>query len=188
MRFFVIVALLLSTNLSLAGLTLDADTSRLNFTSIKNNSVAELHRFTRLSGEVSNEGKLVVQVSLDSVDTRIEIRDRRMRESFFETAKFPLAVFKADVEIASLANMAEGEIQQREIQGTLELHGQSAPLTLLVRVVKATNGALVVSTLEPAFINVGDYGLVEGVNKLRKLAGLQSIVHAVPVSFSAVFR
>ena len=54
--------------------TLDADASSLNVVSIKNNSIAEVHRFPDLSGAIGADGEATLSVGLDSVQTGIGIR------------------------------------------------------------------------------------------------------------------
>jgi hypothetical protein len=41
--------------------------------------------------------------------------------------------------------------------------------------------------LQPLIINAGGFALVEGVERLREVAGLHSISTAVPVTASLVF-
>lgn len=41
-----------------------------------------------------------------------------------------------------------------------------------------------VTSAQPVIINATDYGLTDGINKLRDLAGLPSISYAVPVTFT----
>ncbi len=188
MKKVILALALMCSQLGLAELRLDPATSRLNFTSIKNGLVAELHRFTELKGSVSDSGDLLIEVVLNSVDTRVEIRDKRMRETLFETEQFPLAVYRAKIDMAKLADMAPGEVQQSEVKGKLALHGKEGNLDFLVRVIKSNSGALLVSTVEPAFINAEQYDLGVGVLKLRQMVGLKSIARVVPVTFSTVFR
>ncbi len=188
MKRLFLIPVLLCSQLVFAGLTLDPASSRLNFTSIKNNMVAEIHKFTTLSGSVSDEGELVIEVDLESVDTRIGIRDKRMKEFLFETEKFPLATYKAKVDMSQLKDMQAGEVQQQTVKGTIDLHGNEGSLEFLVRVVKNNSGALLVSTVEPAFISTEKFDMKEGVEKLQSLAGLKAIARAVPITFSVVFQ
>ena len=183
-----LLPLLLTSSAALADLTLDNSVSQLNFGSIKNESVAELHRFTELSGSVDESGKAEIAIDLSSVDTRIDIRDKRMKEHLFDVANFPKAIYTAQVDIDAVESMAIGEIQQRRLKGELDLHGKKAPLELLVRIVKGAGDALTVYTVEPAFISIADFDLGAGVDKLQELAGLKSITRAVPLTFSVVFR
>lgn len=183
-----LLPLLMISQLSFADLVLDNSVSQLNFGSIKNGSVAELHRFTTLTGKVGKEGKALIEVALDSVDTRIDIRDQRMKEHLFDVGQFPKAVFSADIDIDNIQKMVVGEVQQRRLKGKLDFHGKQAELDVLVRVVKTTGGAFTVYTVEPTFIRAEDFDLGAGIDKLVELAGLKAIAQAVPVTFSVVFR
>jgi polyisoprenoid-binding protein YceI len=174
--------------LGYAELQMDPTISRLNFTSIKNGLFAELHHFTTLSGSVSDDGELLVEVVLGSVDTRVDVRDTRMRETLFETEKFPLAKYRAKIDTSVFDDMSDGEVQLQQIKGKLELHGKEGNLDFLVRIIKSNSGALLVSTVEPAFINAEQYDLGVGILKLRQMAGLSSIARTIPVTFSTVFR
>lgn len=183
-----LIPLVLGAQLACAGMVLDPASSLLNFTSIKNNLVAEIHQFTVLDGTLGDKGELTVNVNLDSVNTRVDVRDERMRETLFETGKFPLATYKATIDLSNLENMQAGEVQQQRVKGTIDLHGKQGTLEFLVRIVKSNSGALLVSTVEPAFINADQFDLKVGILKLRSMVGLKSIARAVPVTFSVVFQ
>ena len=56
-------------------------------------------------------------------------------------------------------------------------------MTFDVLVTKVTENELLVVSSHPVILSVDDYKLAQGVEKLRELAGLPNISHAVPVSF-----
>ena len=76
------------TSLFEGGWTLQPS-SRLNFQSVKKLTVVESSSFATLVGEIDSNGVATVRVLLDSVDTKIDLRNVRMRFLFFETFKFP---------------------------------------------------------------------------------------------------
>lgn len=166
---------------------LDGDASTLNFISIKNNSVAETHSFGSLLGYIGNDGSVQLSVTLDSVDTLIEIRDERMRELLFETATFPTASVTATVDPALIAAAADGGTVTTEIELTLSLHGVERKLLAPVLVIGQGEGQLQVFTPRPVVINAMDFKLGAGIEALQKVAGLQSISPAVPVTVHLVF-
>lgn len=92
------------------------DASQLNFGSIRNGSIAELHRFAGLSGTVTDAGKATIKVNLVS------------------------------------------------------------------------GGSFGAYSIEPSYLNAEDFGLLAGIDKLREIAGLESIAKAIPITFSVVFR
>ena len=55
-------------------------------------------------------------------------------------------------------------------------------------VVAMADGGLLVSSRLPVIVNASDFALIEGIERLRAVAGLPSISPAVPVSFTLRFR
>ena len=80
--------------------SLDNEKSVLSFVSTKAIDIAEVHRFTNLAGRISDKGKAVVTVALDSVHTGIEVRDERMRELFFDTGTYANATMRTTIEMS----------------------------------------------------------------------------------------
>jgi polyisoprenoid-binding protein YceI len=180
---FSVGMLLAATTVSAANWQLDNDQSQLNFVSIKKGNVAEVHHFERLTGNLSENGTFTLDIDLESVNTNIEIRDQRMREFLFDVVDFPAASLTAQVEPALVAELASGMTRTATIDAELSLHGQKQSLTIDVLVTKLSDNTLMLVSAKPLVLNVSDFDLVQGVEKLRELAGLPSISHAVPVSF-----
>jgi polyisoprenoid-binding protein YceI len=166
---------------------LDGTRSAVNFISIKNNGVAEVHSFATLLGYVGGDGKVQLTISLDSVKTLIDIRDQRMRELLFETVTFPAATIIAAIDPAILTAVAEGGTVLTELPVTLSLHGKERSLTVPMAVVGEGGGRMQVYSLRPVIVNAADFGLDAGVAALQKVAGLQALSTAVPVTFNLVF-
>jgi len=162
---------------------LDDAQSKLTFVSIKKENVAEVHAFNQLSGSLNATGDFVLNIDLNSVDTSIDIRNDRMKEFLFDVANYPVAKITAKIDAEAVNAMSVGQQVLDSVTGTLELHGQQQELVFDVIISKLANDKLFVVSSKPVLLNVSDYLLVEGVEKLRELAGLPSISHAVPVSF-----
>lgn len=169
------------------GWSLDNDASRLSFVTIKAGDVGEVHRFRSLSGSVGEDGAVSVQIDLSSVDTLIPIRDERMQEFLFNTARFPTATFTTNIDAADYAGLGVGEVAQTKLPGVLNLVGSTLELNLNVLVARLSPDRMLVTTREPALVNAASVGLVNGVEKLREIAGLPSISKAVPVSVILMF-
>ena len=84
-KLVLLVLFLIAPIMVQAGWNLDESNSSIEFISIKNNQISESHNFQKISGSITSEGLVNVTVDLDSVDTKIPIRDERMRNLFFET-------------------------------------------------------------------------------------------------------
>jgi polyisoprenoid-binding protein YceI len=170
-----------------AGWTLDPDRSHLAFISIKAKDVAEVHTFKEMSGVVGDDGKVAVSMMLDSVETLIPIRNERMREILFDTANYKEAVLDATVDPSLMSSMEVGDIVTITAEGKLSLHGQVQQMTLEFQAAKVAQGTVVVAAAKPLVIDASKFGLSEGVEKLREIAGLDSISNAVPVTFVMTF-
>jgi len=165
---------------------LDEADSSIYFVSIKNNSIVERHRFTEISGGITAAGEVAISIRLDSVDTKIPIRDERMRRLLFETESFPIAVFSAQINSSDLQADAKS-VRTREVQGTLDLHGQQVELKSELAIFKNTQ-SIQVFTNYPIFLNLEAFDLSGGVSALRDIAGLNAISTAIPVILNLHFQ
>jgi len=171
-----------------AGWTLDGADSQLSFVSVKSGNLGETHYFEELSGSVDETGMARIEIDLASVETRIDIRNDRMREFLFETDRFPRAVFTAEIDLAAYEALAVGERAESEIDGTLSLHGFEIPVEAPIIVTRIAEDRVDVTTAEPALIYAEDFGLVAGIEKLAEIAQLDWIIPTVPVNASFVFQ
>jgi len=164
------------------------DESSLHYISIKDLNKGELNTFKELSGSVSDSGAVSLSVNLRSVDTKIPIRDERMQNELFEVEQFATATISGNVDLAPIAQLAVGETYTDTLELTLSLHGVSKEVSSAVRITRLSAGRVLVSSLEPVIINADEYGLAQGIEKLRNLASLPTISWVVPVTYSLVFQ
>jgi len=178
---------LAASGLTQADWQLENDKSQLSFVSIKKGSVAEAHHFKTLSGKVSDQGALSIDIDLASAETMIPIRNERLTKFVFETLNYPSAVLTADLS-NQLSNIDEEGIHIiKGIEAELDFHGQKKALKIDALVTRLENGDLTVSSLQPVIINSKDFKVTKGIKKLQELAKLPSIATAVPVSFTLTF-
>lgn len=169
--------------LAIADKNLNNELSSVSFVSIKKGSAAEAHTFKTMTGTLSDKGELNLTIDLGSVDTKIPIRDERMKMELFETAKYPQLTLSATVD----GNIAEGEIKPLEAEATLELHGVKQPIKVKALVTNNA-GKIMAFSQSPVIISAATFGLEAGVKKLQEIAQLPSIATAVPVNFVLVFE
>lgn len=166
----------------------DGGKSAVSFVSTKAINVAEVHKFTDMSGGIESNGQVNVAIGLSSVDTSIELRDDRMRDMLFETGTYGTASISAQVDGEKLDSMQPGTSVEMTVEGVLSLHGESRPLVIEAVVARVGDHALLVTSKKPVIINAPEFKLGEGVEALREIAGLPSISLAVPVSFVLAFN
>ncbi len=188
---FASMTLLLALTLPTAALAhwqLDSQHALINFISIKNNQIAEIHQFDSLQGHIDSDGKAVVVISLASVNTGIDIRNQRMQEHLFSTADFPQATISTQLDAEWLNGLQQGRAYASELDFTVDLHGQQQTVKAFVGLIIDSNGNMHVETIKPTVIDATQFGLINGIIKLQELAGLSSIATAVPVTFALVFK
>ncbi len=183
---FALTSLILSSN-ALAEWELINDESTVNYVSIKNSKVGEINSFKSLNGSIENNGNILVEIDLGSVETNIPIRNERMKTLLFEVASFSKAKISAALDVKSLTEMNIGDTYNDSISFSLSLHGVSKEIITDLRVVKLTKNRILAVSLKPIIVNADEYKLSGGVEKLREVANLPSISSAIPVTFSLVF-
>jgi len=166
---------------------LDNEASSLNFISIKKDKIAEVHSFKQMSGTIKADGVAIISIDLTSVETNIDIRNERMNSLLLETVKFPTASVSVVLDAPQLKALETGSSIVLPVELTLDLHGNSKPISAQVRVTGLEKGALLVSTQTPILLNAVDFGLTDGIAKLMEVAKLPSISTAVPVTFNLIF-
>lgn len=179
----------LSACLLLAALPAMADwqlttPSEVSFVTFKNTHLAEHHRFNRLSGQVNAQGEASINIDLASIDSRIPVRDERMQNLLFNVSEFANARISATLPQSILSSQ---QPTQFELQGHLELHGESEAFKVPVLVTPSLNGQVVVSSLAPVMIHADGFALTAGIRQLRDIAKLDSIAEVVPVHFTLNF-
>ncbi len=172
---------------ALSDWTMDPERSHLAFMSIKAKDVGEVHSFTEMTGTIADDGSVSVSMMLDSVETLIPIRNERMREFLFVTTDYKDATLTAKVDPALITAMKPGDIAQITAEGNLSMHGATQPMTLNMQAAKVADGTVMVASTKPLVIDAAKFGMSDGVEKLREIAGLDSISNAVPVTFAMTF-
>lgn len=171
------------------GWLLDSDSSSLTFQSIKekNGPKQETSSFASLSGSVDEAGQALVTVQLESVDTKIDLRNVRMRFLFFETFKFPEATVTSLVSAETMALLYEKRRITLPIEFDLNLHGVTQSLEVNIILTLFADDQLSIATVEPVKILASVFGLEEGIKKLQDAAKV-TIVPSGAVSFDLVFK
>ncbi|WP_417689457.1 YceI family protein [Pseudidiomarina sp.] len=179
-------ALVLSTGAHADDWTLDSERSTLHFVSVKNDNVAEIHRFTELTGEM-NDGELKVTIPVASLDTAIPIRNERMLEHLFNADEYATVTATASIpkEIYNLET-ATGTLPV-VVPMKVFIAGEAVEVDAALQVTKLDADHVVATTSQPVLISAKEFGLVKGINKLQEIAGLQAIDHVIPVTFTVQF-
>ncbi|SDX33345.1 OmpA family protein [Litoreibacter albidus] len=170
-----------------AGWTLDAESSRIGFQSIKNQTKVEQSSFATLSGAIDPNGSAEIRIALDSVDTKVDLRNVRMRFLFFESFKYPEAIVKARLSPRLIEELRAEQRKIVTLPVTLDLHGITQSLEAVLAVTLLDEARVSVATYEPIGIDLAAFDLLGGLQKLEEAAGV-TIVPTTSVNFDIVFN
>lgn len=168
------------------GWTLRSDSSTLSFQSVKNETKVETSNFAKFSGSIDETGEAKVVVEVDSVNTKVDLRNVRMRFLFFETYQFPQAVVTLKLDQAQLSDLADVRRKTLTLPFSLTLHGVTNELSAEVAVVLISPDLVAVSSVSPISVAVADFNLSDGLQKLEDAAKV-TLIPSGAVTFDFLF-
>lgn len=169
------------------GWELQPEMSNLSFQSVKKQTVVESSSFATFEGTISQTGEAELSVLLDSVDTKVDLRNVRMRFLFFETFNYPKATITTQIDAAMLNDLAEVRRKTIPVTYTMDLHGVKKAFDADVAVTLLTDDLVSIASKTPISVSVADFDLTEGLNKLQEAANVD-IIPSATVSFDFVFK
>ena len=182
-NLLLLVICLMTSAHVLAGWVIDPDGSYVGFASVKNDLIAENHSFTNVTGTIEDSGNAKIVIALASVETLIPIRNERMQAILFEVAQYPEVTVTANLNLDGFTSLGLGESDTDTILLDVNLHGTNLSKNVLVKVIRSSDTSYEITSLGPIVIHASQFALSDGLESLRRLAGLQSIDLMVPVTF-----
>ncbi len=169
------------------GWQLDNSSSSLKFQSIKKGTTIETSSFANFEGSLDPQGAATIVIELNSVDTKVDLRNVRMRFLFFETYKYPTATVTARVTEEVMQVLQKKRRLQMPIEFELDLHGVKKTLTVETVLTMFAIDQISIASLSPVNIAVDQFNLSEGIQKLQEAADV-TIVPSGAVSFDLTFK
>lgn len=169
------------------GWDLQPGASNIRFQSVKNQVKVESSSFATFSGSIEPDGNAQLKILLDSVDTKIDLRNVRMRFLFFETFKFAEATISLKVTPDLIENLASLRRKSVILPFELNLHGITKTLQTEVALTLLTDDLVSVASATPLSISIADFGLSENIKKLEEAAGGINILPSATVTFDFIF-
>ena len=166
--------------------TLSGEESRLSYGSIKKNVIGEVNRFTGLTGVVSAEGGVKVDIDLLSVDTAVDIRNERMIKYVF--ADGPTATLTAEIDMDALNALAPGDTTILDVEGQLAFGPTSLDVYTEMFVARLGEDRVVVTTDEMIMLDADEIDINPAIDKLMEIADLPGITRVAPVTLRLVFN
>jgi len=165
--------------------TLNNDSSRISFGSVKKDVVGESHSFQSINGSVSKKGEISIEIDLASIETNIDIRNERMLEHVFKG--IATATLTAELDMEEVDGLAVGDSTITEIEGVLSFLGVEVEVEAEMFVVRIAENRVLATTNDMVYVSTEDLGIDAGVDKLMELAKLPGITRTTPITARLVF-
>lgn len=183
----IFVASSLFSTAALADWTLDAGNSNISYGTVKNDMIGESNTFKTISGYLNNNGQINIDIDLASIDTLIEIRDGRMRDIVFKVSENTTAKLRGDINLKDHDNQEIGTSRVIETTFSLEFVGQKIDHDVKLLVTRLAENKVMVTPHGVMFIDADDYDLLDAIEILRNLAGLDTIASVISMGFYLTF-
>ena len=185
--------MLVTQSVFAAAWQLDGSTSTLNFSSSKTTSnsstpIVEENKFDQVTGTIDEKGNATITVDLNSVDTRVPLRDTRLKEQVFDTKTYPTATFTTKLDMNEIAKYEDKQVHTIPLEGTLNLHGTQHTIKTQVAMQELDAKTIQVKNTAPVVVDTSQFNMQDGVSALQALMALQSINSEIPVTFTYVFK
>ena len=183
----IFIASSLFSSAAYADWILDAENSNISYGTVKNDMRGENNTFKTISGHLNNDGQIDIEIDLSSIDTLIEIRDGRMRDIVFKVSENATAKLSGQMDLKAYDNQEIGTSRIIETTVSLELVGQKLEHDVKLLVTRLAKNKVMVTPHGVMFIDADDYDLVDAIEILRNLAGLDSIASVISMGFYLTF-
>ena len=183
----IFIASSLFSSAAYADWILDTENSNISYGTVKNDMIGENNTFKTISGHLNNDGQIDIEIDLSSIDTLIEIRDGRMRDIVFKVSENATAKLSGQMDLKAYDNQEIGTSRIIETTVSLELVGQKLEHDVKLLVTRLAKNKVMVTPHGVMFIDADDYDLVDAIEILRNLAGLDSIASVISMGFYLTF-
>ncbi|TFH90141.1 YceI family protein [Vibrio ouci] len=178
------LALLSSASFSADNYTIDSNYSSVSFATIKKQYIVEPATINTLSGTLDSSGEFNVSIDLNGIDTGVEIRNTRLNEIFFESAKHPPVTVTGKVDWSSLG---EGS-HKMKVPTEVTLFGNTKSIEFSVVILNAGDTVMVSSSV-PVIIGAADFGIPsKNLTELAATVGDIGISDRVPLTLNLTFK
>lgn len=166
--------------------TLDGSASKISYGSIKFNELGEVNTFGDISGSVSEDGAVTLDIGLASVNTGVDIRNERMIEHVFRNVATATVTGALDME--TMNAMGVGDVGSVVFEANLSFVGVDLPIDADLTVARLSEDKVLVTTTDMILLHTADIEADTGIDKLKELASLDSITRVAPVTMTLIFN
>ena len=162
--------------------------SLLQYLSVKKRHVIEHNHFSQFHVRLHDDNTATMKIDLFSVSSGISVRDERIRNYLFDTDTFAMAEAEVAFDKTCINLLKPGRTVLCPLTTTLKLHGVERAFESSARIAWVGINTLQVKSQQPVLIKASDYAMLEGIQALKKLAGVDDITETVMVEYLLTFN
>lgn len=163
---------------------ISSEFSRIEFISIKQANFIELYQFNHFQGRLNKEGDLELTIDLNSVNTGSPIRNRYIRQYFFQTNRYKVINATILFDQNMLDSIENNQSRSILTQVKIDLHNVEKNLPIELIIIKENDEEIIIQTENPFIIDLRDFNYIEALMHFKKHFSLQAINAVVPVIVS----
>ncbi|MEC7308075.1 YceI family protein [Vibrio crassostreae] len=183
-KLSIALALFSSASFSSDNYILDSNLSSVGFATIKGQFIVEPATINSISGMLDSNGQFNLSINLKGIETGIPIRNTRLNEIFFESARHSPAKVAGKVDLPLLK---EGS-HKIDVPAEITLFGKTKLIKFPV-VILNTDDTVMVSSSAPVVIAASDFGIPSSnLTALAATVGGINISDRVPLTLNLTFK
>jgi len=167
--------------------SLSPQESKISYGSIKNDTIGEINHFKTISGSINTDGQVSINIDLTSIETNIDIRNKRILKHVFDAAR-PTAKLTANIDITKIKSLPIGATALIDTTGTLSILNNDIKIETSFFVARLNKDRFVAMSDEMIMLKTADLGVDAGIDILQQLAKLNNITRIAPVNLRLVFE
>ncbi|PAJ74210.1 hypothetical protein CJF42_11510 [Pseudoalteromonas sp. NBT06-2] len=163
---------------------LATELSSISFATIKNQFIVEPASINMLSGSLDKTGQFNLFINMKGIETGIPIRNTRLNDIFFESAKHAAVTINGKIDWSKLDNGSH----KITVPAKVSLFGTTKSINFPVVILK-TEEVVMVSSSSPVIIGAADFGIPsENLTTLAATVGGIKISDRVPLTLTLTFK
>lgn len=161
---------------------------QIQLVQLKNGTAEVPASFDTPKGAFKADGTGTFEIDLSSWGSELELRDTRVRETFFHASEHATATFTVSSAQDFNTGIAVGESSTGSLKGELSLYAGKTDLEIPVVLTHKEEGTFSLASAQTFQVSIESLGLNENLQALMVECAHESIGDAVDVSFDLTLK
>lgn len=166
---------------------LSVSKSSIAIGSVTNGGTATTDHLSLLSGNVADDGTVIVEVDGQSAQSLIDVGNPDLVRYAFEFAR-PTAVLRTRIDRAKVEGLQPDEVISMPVSGVVILSGMPKAVNTRLRIKKQTADRVQVTSNDRATVDLDELGKTTGLGGMVEMLGLSGVKRTTTIAMNLVFE